>query len=344
MESRAPAPKQADPKAASRRRRIRTGLTKMALGLALLAALVFWGQIDLKVLLQLIAMPSAVATCLALLFLTLPVAALRWSILLRALGVKIPFGNLLHFVAIGVFANVLLLGNAGGDAIRGIYAWRALGRSGGRVAVSLLADRSFSLLGVLLTSLFFALLDWHRLQQVPALIALSTSILVAVTVCTVGVCALFVAPGIIRQLEVRLSRRPLAVKLLMQTRDVIIMLRANPLSLLAALALALVTQFLAVFAVLSIAEALKIGALSAADYMFAVPLTVIVNSLPLTPSGIGVGEVAFDQICRWLEPIPSGAAYSSVFFAFRVVSMLICVPGLISLAHYRNVERSEPAQ
>jgi len=82
--------------------------------------------------------------------------------------------------------------------------------------------------------------------------------------------------------------------------------------------------------------------LSAADYMFAVPLTLMVNALPLTPGGIGVGEAAFDQICRWLEPTPSGAAYSSIFFAFRVVSTLTCIPGVISLAIYRNLARAGP--
>jgi len=114
--------------------------------------------------------------------------------------------------------------------------------------------------------------------------------------------------------------------------------------LMAAFALALVTQVLTIFAVLAVAEAVKIGVLRAADYMFAVPLTLIVNALPLTPSGIGVGEAAFDQICRWLEPTPSGAAYSSIFFAFRVVSTLTCIPGLISLAIYRNAARSSPMQ
>jgi glycosyltransferase 2 family protein len=136
----------------------------------------------------------------------------------------------------------------------------------------------------------------------------------------------------------------LVANVLVQMRQIILTLRRSPLSLLAAFALALVTQIFTVFAVLAIAEAVKIGVLSAADYMFAVPLTLIVNALPLTPSGIGVGEAAFDQICRWLEPRPSGAAYSSIFFAFRVVSTLTCIPGLISLAIYRNAARSSPRQ
>jgi glycosyltransferase 2 family protein len=135
-------------------------------------------------------------------------------------------------------------------------------------------------------------------------------------------------------------RWPVVGNLLAQMVQMILMLRASPLSLLAAFALALVTQMLTVFAVLALAEAIKIGVLSAVDYMFAVPLTLIANALPLTPSGIGVGEAAFGQICRWLEPTPSGAAYSSIFFAFRVVSTLTCIPGLISLAIYRNTTRA----
>jgi glycosyltransferase 2 family protein len=337
MESRAPTLKQTHRVFA--RRRVWTSLAKTALGVALLAALVFWGKIDLNVLLEFTAAPSAVVTSLALLLLALPVAALRWGIFQRALGVSIPFVNLFHFVAIGLLTNVLLLGSAGGDAIRGIYAWRALGRGGARVTVSVLADRLSSLLAVLVTSLAFSLLYWHRMQQVPVLAALSTSIIVVAAICIIGACVLFAAPDLIRSFEVMLLRWPFVGNLLAQMVQIILMLRASPLSLLAAFALALVTQMLTVFAVLALAEAIKIGVLSAVDYMFAVPLTLIANALPLTPSGIGVGEAAFDQICRWLEPTPSGAAYSSIFFAFRVVSTLTCIPGLISLAIYRNTTR-----
>jgi uncharacterized protein (TIRG00374 family) len=342
MESRAPALKHTDRVLA--RRRLWTNLAKTALGVTLLAALIFWGKIDLNVLLELTAAPWAVVTCLALLFLALPVAALRWGIFLRALGLSLPFVNLFHFVAIGLLTNVLLLGSAGGDAVRGIYAWRALGRSGGRVAVSVLADRLFSLLAVLFTSLAFSLFYWRHMQQVPALAALGTSIIAVAAACIIGICVLFAAPDLIRSLEVALLRWPFVANLLAQTRRIILMLRTSPLSLLAAFALALVTQILTVLAVVALAEAIKIGILSAVDYMFAVPLTLIVNALPLTPSGIGVGEAAFDQICRWLEPTPSGAAYSSIFFAFRVVSTLTCIPGLISLAIYRNAARSNPLQ
>jgi len=302
------------------------GLARTALGVALLAALVFWGQIDLRALLELT--PLAVVTCFAILLVSIPVAAVPWAILLRVVGVSIRLVDLLHFVAIGVLTNVLLLGSIGGDAIRGLYAWRALGHSGSRVAVSILADRVFGLLAVLFMSLIFSLLYWHRMQQVPALAALGTSIIATAAACVVGGGVLFGVPDLTRPLEARLLRWPRVARLIAEVREMILMLRTSPLALLAA------------FAVAVLAETLKIGALSVADYMFAVPLTLLANALPLTPSGIGVGEAAFDQICRWLEPTPSGAAYSSIFFAFRLVSTLTCIPGLVSLAVYRNSARS----
>jgi uncharacterized protein (TIRG00374 family) len=314
------------------------GLAKMALGIALLVALVVWGQIDLRSLLQLT--PFAVATCLAILLLSIPVAAVRWAILLRVVGVSIRVVDLLHFVAIGVLTNVLLLGSIGGDAVRGLYAWRAVGHSGSRVAMSILADRVFGLLAVLFMSLIFSLLYWNRMQQVPALAALGTSIIAAAAASVVAAGVLFAVPDLTRPLEARLLRWPRIARLVAELRQMTLMLRTSPLALSAVFALALATQILAVFAVVVVAEALKIGALSVTDYMFAVPLTLVANALPLTPSGIGVGEAAFDQICRWLEPTPSGAAYSSIFFAFRLVSTLTCIPGLISLAVYRNTARS----
>ena len=66
----------------------------------------------------------------------------------------------------------------------------ALGRSGGRVAVSVLADRLFSLFAVLCISLAFSLFYWRQMQQVPALAALGTSIVVAAVASVAGACCL----------------------------------------------------------------------------------------------------------------------------------------------------------
>jgi uncharacterized protein (TIRG00374 family) len=340
MESRAPALDRPHPRAWLR---IWTVLLKATLGLGLLAALVFLGRIDLQALSVLAEASSAVAICLALVLLTIPLAALRWGILLRAFGLSIPFGKLVHFVAIGLLANLFLFGPTGGDAVRGVYAWRSVGRGSGRVAASVLADRLFSMFGLLSLALAFTLFNWHWMRQVPALAALGTLLLLGFAACVVAASALFVAPRLTRPLERRLSRWPRAAELVVHMHELSLLFRTKPFRLLGALALAVMIYMLTVAGVVVLAEAVKIGHLGAADFLFAVPLTFAVNALPLTPSGIGVGEAAFDQICRWLEPMPSGAAYSSIFFAYRAVSMVASLAGLASFVIYRNEARSDPA-
>jgi hypothetical protein len=124
----------------------------------------------------------------------------------------------------------------------------ALGRSGGRVAVSVLADRLFSLFAVLFISLAFSLFYWRQMQQVPAIAALGTSIVVAAVAFVAGACLLFAASDLTRPIEARLLRWATLANLLVQARGMILMLRTNPLSLLAAFVLALPTQILTVFA------------------------------------------------------------------------------------------------
>ena len=340
MESRVP-PR--DQSGTGARIRLWTGLVKTAVGLGLLVALFFVGRIDLKAFSVLAGAPSAIVISVALLLLAIPLAALRWGILLQAFGLSIPFTRLLYFFSIGLLANLFLLGPAGGDAVRGLYAWRAIGGGSGRVAASLVADRLFGLLSVLSIALAFTLFNWHRMQQVPALAAIGTFLLLAFAACIAAASALVLAPRLTRPLERRLSRWPRVAELVVHAREVLLLFRTNPLLPLTAFALAIVIQLLAVAGVVVLAQAVKIGQLETSEFLFAVPLTFAVNALPLTPNGIGVGEAAFDQICRWLEPMPSGAAYSSIFFAYRAVSMVASLAGLASFLIYRNSARSDPA-
>jgi glycosyltransferase 2 family protein len=315
--------------------RLSTAIFKTVIGVGLLGALFLFGRIDLNALSTLIDAPAAIAICAAMVFLSTILAALRWGILLRALGLCIPFSSLFHFVAIALLANLFLLGPTGGDAVRGVYAWRAIGGASGRIAASVLADRLVSLLGLLFVSLVFSLFNWDRMWQVPALAALGTSLFLAFAVGIVATFALFVVPLYVRRFEERLSRWRLLAEFVTRVHELMLLFRSSPLRLLGAFALAVAIQLLTAAALVTIAETLKIGDLGAVDFLFAVPLTLLVNALPLTPNGIGIGEVAFDQICRWLEPVPSGASYSSIFFAFRAVTMLACLSGVVSYLSYR---------
>ena len=53
---------------------------------------------------------------------------------------------------------------------------------------------------------------------------------------------------------------------------------------------------------LFIAQSLQVGDVTLLDVAVAAPLAMVANILPFTPGGLGIGEAAFEQICRWLAP------------------------------------------
>jgi hypothetical protein len=140
------------------------------------------------------------------------------------------------------------------------------------------------------------------------------------------------APGLVKRLAAMFGRWPKLAGVLRQVQEVALAIRAQPAALLLVFCAALAIHLLAVAAVVVIAWAMDIGRLTVTDYLLAVPTTLVASAVPITPNGLGIGETAFDQICRWLEGTPSGAAYSGIFFAFRAVSMLGVLCSLVTFA------------
>src|SRR3990172_10836151 len=119
-------------------------LVKLALGGILLFLLFTRGAINLDALRPLAEQPAAVAVAALLILSTLIFAAIRWSIILRVLGLPLPLLSLLHIQNIATFAGQFLLGTASADAVRGVYAWRALRERPARITLSILADRALA--------------------------------------------------------------------------------------------------------------------------------------------------------------------------------------------------------
>ncbi len=311
------------------------GVIKTFIGLAVLGGLFYGGKLDLRILSGLADKPGVVLVCIGLVFLNWPLGTLRWQILLRALGVAVPFGRLFHIFSIATSLNMFMLGIAGGDGARIWYVWQTAGRgTTARIAVAVFADRLFGFISLIAISCASLVFNWCRIRHIPALSTLATSVLIALGLIVIGGAALLLAPALAHQVPRVLARWPRLTAFVTQAHDILIIFRRNPITLIGALMISLLMQIPALIAVAIIADTLQIGMLQPADYFFATPLAFVTNSVPLTPNGIGIGEAAFDQICRWLEPAPSGAAYSSIFFCLRGISLLIATIGIISFIKY----------
>ena len=104
---------------------------------------------------------------------------------------------------------------------------------------------------------------------------------------------------------------------------------ATPGKMFKAFSLSLLIQFLVVVGMILLGSAMNLEEISPMGYAFATLWGGISNLIPITPGGLGVGEVAFDRVSHLLRPDGSIAGFGTVFLAYRVLSMLATLPGLV---------------
>jgi uncharacterized protein (TIRG00374 family) len=238
---------------------------------------------------------------------------------------RLSFGTSLQLTLVGFFFGIVLPGAAGGDVVRAFYAARENAGRRAEIITILVVDRAIGMFSLLLLPLLFAPLFPGLLRAVPALRALL--LLVAVTA---G--AMFV--GFLICLMHRSLFDRLANRYLMLTRilDTIAGYRHAGGGLLGALALSLAANLMVVLVTLLAVLAMHPDAV-AARMCLIIPMGHIVNVVPLTPGGLGIGETAFNALFR-LSGLHGGA---EVLLGFRLWSLLVALPGL--LLYLRGLKR-----
>jgi len=59
--------------------------------------------------------------------------------------------------------------------------------------------------------------------------------------------------------------------------------------------------------------------------------TFLINTLPLTPQGLGIGEIAYTKLASLLAPGADAAGYGALLLAFRCLMLLTVLPAPLLL-------------
>ena len=306
-------------------------LARAAVGLLLLAALFYFRLIDLNELRKALDHPGLLVLSALACAVTIPLAGLRWHILLRSQGLVLHAWETIRIVAMGAFFATFLPGSAGGDLVRGVYIYRAShGRRTGAL-LSIFVDRLIGLGAFVLVGVAAALL-----RPTDSYGPVEYGIMALGVLFTVGLVVLFKFGHRIAQLANRLfhgrSRRLAAI-----LDEAGLALHAYSRSWRSILVCFLVSTVLVVMvacAVITVAAAMQLGGLTMTEYGIAGIYAMIANSLPITPGGLGIGEGAFQSACVALEPSTSGLPYGTIFLALRCVVVISTLPGLIVYLFY----------
>jgi glycosyltransferase 2 family protein len=268
---------------------------RLAAGIGILLYLAKSGIVNIAALAKLaVRWPitlAAIAVFLADIFLM----AVRASRLFRPFGMRLTILRSLQLTLLSLFFSTFLPGAGAGDLIKLYYATKE--NAGQRTTIStiLLFDRVMGFFALLVLPLLFAPFFPSLLHAVPALRA----ILIVIGCISGGLLAAFLLcafNGRIRQLLARDSL-PLHAwrNVAREVLECISILGRSPGTLVMALLLSLLTN-LSLIAVTTLAFLALDPTGLAAKMCLIIPIGYIVNNLPLTPGGLGIGETAFNAL------------------------------------------------
>jgi uncharacterized protein (TIRG00374 family) len=268
-----------------------TTLLKAIISLALIV--IVFSRVDLAAVTTQLAAANPWPVLLALLFYLLAIAvnAAKWLVLLRAQGVRVPFGELLQMQFVGFFFNNFLPANVGGDVMRGYTLARYTDRRT-HAAVSVVVDRLVGLLAYMSTAALAAFIlvsvtGRRDLEAVEGVAALSLAVL------AIGFGVL-----LSRRLRALLSQlfgwrflRPLA-PIWQGISDALNAYRFRYAALAAAFGIGLIGILCTTIVNWSLSQAVG-GLMSLPAILLFNPLIALVLMLPISIGGLGLNQAAY---------------------------------------------------
>ena len=269
------------------------------------------------------ASPVWLAGALGLYLLMILVSTWRWDLLLQAQQVRLPFRHLTSSFLVATFFNNFLPSNIGGDVVRIADTAPAAG-SKTRATTIVLIDRGLGLLGLVLVAAIGAS-STSRIET--ARMGVGPELLWA----GFGLATMVATPALLMPRVFTRLLQPLRVlhpawvdERLNRLRDALARFRNEPGALAACFAGAVVVQLVLVAFYAAVAGSMNIP-IGFPELAVIVPISFIVQMLPVSMNGFGVREATFGfYFTRLGLPLESALLVS---FVGAAVIMLFSVSG-----------------
>ena len=303
----------------SRARALAISAVKIAVSLGLLTLL--FSRVDISRLWSVARQASPVWLAAALLmYLAMVLAsAVRWGVLLRAQHVRLPFSFLTQSFLVATFFNNFLPSNIGGDVVRITDTAKAAGSKTLATTVVLI-DRGLGLLGLALMAATGASL-MHRMAVGPVGPAMLWA--------GFGLGAIVATPALLMPETVTKLLQPLRVfhkdwvdARIEKLTYALTRFKETPTALAGCFAGAVVVQAILVLFYVAIARSMHIP-IGFAELAVIVPVSFIVQMIPVSVNGFGVREATFGfYFTRLGLPLESALLVSFVGAALIMVFSL----------------------
>ncbi len=283
---------------------------------------------------------------------------LRWQMLMRGVGLTTTVWDAIRLGFIGIFFNSVVPGLTGGDAIKAIYVVRENPTRRADAFVSVIVDRVIGIASLALISAVVIPFDFATYRDVAIVIY-----------GFLGAAAIGAACVLSRRIKAKIkallprSEKPggkFAQKIgkALSSVDRAVSIYRERLPLVAvAVVISVVVHMCIIVGVSALGTGIAEGGLAALDnptsvasaedqpqlvaslttlsdlglqsYCSLLPIIFMIQALPISPGGLGVGEKAFEHFFGTVGVLPQHAV--AISFTYRITAMLISLIGGVFL-------------
>ncbi len=274
--------------------------------------LIFWiyqrGSLDFSLLGRLFK-PQHLFPVLMLSLFPILVANFRWMVLLKCQGIEAQFRRTGPLTFIGIFFNYAMPGGVGGDIVKGFYLVKGQVEKKIPAASSIVVDRLIGFYVMTLMGLLAVVFRPELLQSRPQVTALAFGLTGLFVAFSAFFCAAFSRRvRNHRTIEAFLQRLPAGDKIL-KVYDAVHLYRMHLKQFALSCFLSAFSQAVIIGFFIYVGGRFGGDQIPWETYAFVVPLGLIATAIPISPAGLGVGQVAFDQLFVWClgQATPVGA-------------------------------------
>ena len=269
-----------------------------------------------------------------LLLVTLFVASYKWWILLKSSKYDIPYKMSYYLYTTGLFFNIIMPGSAGGDIVKGIYLFKYVKNSQRTEALStIILDRLIGLHALLAITFFSLVFSWNSFSNIFEIKIMFYGILFLLFFIPIFIyLCIFFSKKIVNFLNkfnksITNKLQEIIFKLAESTK----IYKGKIFTLLICYFLSTINHVIQIFCFFIVSIILFGNYISLHDIFACSSLSLVINVIPLTPGGIGLGEGAFNFLLLNFSEYSTNLAYGSIFFiTYRVLFTLISLTGAYS--------------
>ena len=310
---------------------------KTALKFTLAIGLIYWlvnsGKLDFAILSEVAKEPLKILISAFGMLVVLCLANFRYSaILSHRSEVKIPFFRLLKYNWIGMFFNSVLPGSVSGDFVKIFYIKEEDKSLSNKFMLgTIFIDRVLGLFGLVICLGFFTLFNYFELsslsQDVKSLLDLNLVLFAAVII---GLFSLFYFQSFPKKISKPFIDLPIFKVIIPKLLSIWDQLCGFRTKMLGLTLISIFLQLLAVIIFWFLTKDFADGDFQIKYALSIVPVGFVAISIPIAPSGLGVGHAVFHSLLGFVG-VKNGADLFNIYF-FMVLSfnLLGSIPYLFS--------------